>query len=152
MSQILHLSGARAQDGLEYRMSLLPGLLPRDKHAGASLPERTLTDLVLISFCTGLTVDGAIFRTTQVRLPACAVSFGGKFNFSSILRSCPKKAPDSRKSLQVAIYEIFDGYLVAKSEFQGMICMISGEDPPRSRSFLIVCLLWVAPYRKGWVQ
>ena len=43
-------------------MSLLPRLLSRDRHAGASLRERTRMNLVLISFCTGLTVDGTTMR------------------------------------------------------------------------------------------
>ena len=43
-------------------MSLLPRLLSRDRHAGASLRERTWMNLVLISFCTGLTVDGTTMR------------------------------------------------------------------------------------------
>ena len=49
----------------EYRMRLLPGLLPRDKQAGASLRECTWMNLVFISFCTGLKVAGAIFGTWQ---------------------------------------------------------------------------------------
>ena len=44
-------------------MRLLPGLLHRNKQAGASLRECTCMNLVFISFCTGLKVDGTIFRT-----------------------------------------------------------------------------------------
>ena len=65
VSEIVHLSGAKAIDRLEYRMRLLPGLLPSDKHAGASLRECTWMNPVFISFCTSLTVDGAILRTWQ---------------------------------------------------------------------------------------
>ena len=43
-------------------MSLLPRLLSRDRHAGASLRERAWMNLVLISLCTGLTVDGTTLR------------------------------------------------------------------------------------------
>ena len=47
-------------------MSLLPGLLPsKHKPAGASLQECTWIPPFLISFCTGLKVDGAIFITWQ---------------------------------------------------------------------------------------
>ena len=46
-------------------MRLLPGLLHRNKQAGASLRERTCMNLVFMSFCTGLKVDGTIFRTSQ---------------------------------------------------------------------------------------
>jgi len=56
------LSGAKELDGFEYRMSLLLRLVSRDRHAGASLCERTWMNLVLISFCTGLTADGTTMR------------------------------------------------------------------------------------------
>ena len=55
----------KALDRLEYRMRLLPRLLPRDKQAGASLRERTWMNLLFISFCTGLTVDGKTLRPWQ---------------------------------------------------------------------------------------
>ena len=47
-------------DGLEYRMRLLPGLLPRDKQAGTSFRKYTWMNLVLISFYS-LKVDGVNF-------------------------------------------------------------------------------------------
>ena len=59
---VFHVSSAKALDEFEYRMSLLPRLLSRDRHAGASLRERTWMNLILISFCTGLTVDGTTLR------------------------------------------------------------------------------------------
>jgi len=55
----------KALDRLEYRMRLLPRLLPRDKQAGASLRERAWMNLLFISFCTGLTVDGKTLRPWQ---------------------------------------------------------------------------------------
>ena len=49
-------------------MRLLPGLLHRNKQAGASLRERTCMNLVCMSFCTGLKVDGTIFRGARMGL------------------------------------------------------------------------------------